>query len=69
MSNPYVWSLAISKSWGKQSNTFETPINNAPKIPPESSDSFRFSIIGRRMVNTLNPFPNPHWYWDKIDSK
>ena len=69
MSNPYVWILAISKSRRKQSNAFDRSVNSAPKLLPKSGDSLHFSIIGRRVVKTLNPFLNPHWYRDKLDSK
>ena len=69
MSNTYAWSLAISKPWGKQSKALDRSVNSAAKLPPESSDSLHFSIIGRRVLNTLDPFLNPHQYRDKTDSK
>ena len=66
MSNPYVWILAISEPRRKQSNAFDRSVK---KLPPESGDCLLFSIIGTRVVKTLNPFLNPHWYRDKLDSK
>ena len=69
MLNPYAFILAIKRSWERQLNSFDRSVRSAPKIFLLSIQDFHFSNIDNRQCWALNPFLNPHCYFDKNDSK
>ena len=58
--------LAISTSWSMQSKAFERSVRTTAVYPPESRDWGHFSITAIKQCCGLNPFPKPHWYFEKI---
>ena len=69
MLNPNAFSLASKRSWERQSNAFDRSVRNAPNVSLLSIADFHFSNINKKQCWTLNPFLNPHWYFDKNYSK
>ena len=53
MLNPYAFSLAIKRSWERQSNAFNRPVRSAPNIFLLSIAVFHFSNIDNRQCWAL----------------
>ena len=69
MLNPYAFSLAIKRSWEKQSNAFDRSVRSTPSAFLILIADFHFSNIDSRQCWALNRLLNPHRYFDKKDSK
>ena len=65
MLNPYKFCLAIKRAWERQSNAFDRSVRTESRIFLLSIADFYFFNLDITRCWPLNPFLNPHWYFDE----